>query len=145
MIREAVRDYLAATDAQVLALLTGGLYPTNAEPVTRVSTSDTPAAFDGFRRLRPVGLWTESNIVPLGPTRDSASAFLQLYVWQERGRDVIDAVLLRTYRALTAARVTVTLGWLYELRWVGDGSARDALLNDAELGWSRWQAILKRT
>jgi hypothetical protein len=142
MLRVALRSRLASSSA-LAGILTGGIYPvTDADP-NYLSRDTYPAAFDAWGDLLPVALVRDSGSFNIGPYgARGASQVVDILLWQQRGRDSIDAALRDIRRTLEpAAQVTTANLWVYQLRFAGDGpSVRDMGLNDAEHGWQRWQA-----
>lgn len=75
----------------------------------------------------------------------AATQTFRLILWQYSGRDVIDGALKRAFELLQGITFSSGSLWVYQLQWAGDGpNLKDGALNDAELGWSRWQAVLLR-
>lgn len=143
MIREPVRAYLAA-DAALMATLVGGLYPEATGATAgqgELTREGTPAAFDEFGDVKVAGLVVEDATIPFGPPHGTQALF-RVLVYQRRGRDGIDAANRRVFALLNRRRLDVGYGFIYEIRFAGFGpQARDQALRDAELGWSRWQAV----
>lgn len=138
MLREPVRDYLVG-DPTLVGLLTGGIYPDTGRQ-SLLSRELMPSAFDSFGDLLPVALVVDDSVVP--SVGRGGQALCRVLVWQQRGRDKIDAVNLRVYALLHTERLTTATGEIYQFRYAGFGpQARDQGLRDAELGWSRWQAV----
>jgi hypothetical protein len=130
-------------DGPLLALLPGGLYPDPAltpADQTELTRLGTPAAFDDFGAVKVSALVVEDATGARVDHRDGADTYLRLFVWQQVGRDQIEAVQARTFALLRQARPLID-GHYCNFRFAGFGPAttRDQSLGDAQLGWSRWQ------
>lgn len=139
MLREPLRDYLQG-DATLLGLLTGGVYPDPTTQQSVLSAEGMPGAFDNFGDVLPVALVLDDSVIP--DVGRGAQVLGRVLVWQQRGRDKIDAVNLRVYALLHNYRLVTAMGIIYQVRFAGFGpQVRDQGLRDAEHGWSRWQAV----
>lgn len=141
-LRAGVRAFLAA-DGALMALLPGGLYPdpTLTPPdQTELTRQGMPGAFDEFGAVKVSALVVADSTVPRQDNRESGDTFLRLFIWQQVGRDQIEAVQARSYALLRAARPLID-GRYCNFRFAGfaPSTARDQSLGDAQLGWSRWQ------
>jgi hypothetical protein len=141
-LRAGVRAFLAA-DGALMALLPGGLYPdpTLTPPdQTELTRQGMPGAFDEFGAVKVAALVVEDATGARTDHRDGADTYLRLFVWQQVGRDQIEAVQARVYVLLRQARPLID-GHYCNFRFAGFGPAttRDQSLGDAQLGWSRWQ------
>lgn len=139
MLREPLRDVLNA-DATLAGLLPGGVYPDPATQQSVLSKEGMPSAFDDFGNVRPVALVLDDSVIP--SVGKAGQVLARVLVWQQTGRDKIDAVNLRVYALLHNQRIVTATGVIYQLRFAGFGpQVRDQGLRDAEQGWSRWQAV----
>lgn len=141
--RAAVRAYLAA-DTALMALLPGGLYPDPGlapGDQTELTRLGTPAAFDDFGALKVTALVVEDATGARGDHPDGADTYLRVFIWQDGGRDRIEAVQARLYALLRGAHILAD-GRYLNLRFAGHSPStlRDPALGEAQLGWSRWQA-----
>lgn len=144
MLRVALRSRLAASSA-LAGILAGGIYPLAESDPDYLARETYPAAFDAWGDLLPTALVRDGGAFGIGPHgARGASQVVDILLWQQRGRDSIDAALIEIRRLLEpAALVTTANLWVYQLRYAGDGpSVRDQGLNDAEHGWQRWQAAI---
>lgn len=143
MLRVALRNRLNSSSALV-GILAGGIYPladTDPDYLAK-DVAQYAAAFDQWGELLPTALVRDGGSFGIGPYGSrGASAVVEILLWQQRGRDAIDAALREIRRLLEpAALVTTADLWVYQLRHAGDGpSVRDQALGDAEHGWQRWQ------
>lgn len=139
-ISQKLRD-----EGSLLASLAGGIWPTTDQQASAMTREDFPLAFDDQGLIKPTMLIQDDGSFSL-PTHDRlAMVTFRLILWQYSGRDVIDGACKRVFDLLQGQTVTTSSFWIYELQWAGDGpNLKDGALNDAELGWSRWQAVLLR-
>jgi hypothetical protein len=128
---------LLSSDSALAALLPGGMY--NSDDAEEISRAETPAAFDANGELLPCALLRMETTAPMGPYPDSARTFFVVFVYQQRGRDVIDAAMSRMFAVLHDA--TISGGWV--IRYADDlhDLSDPALL--ANFGRSRYAAIRK--
>lgn len=139
MLREPLRDYLLA-DATLAALLPGGVYPDPQGQQSVLSLEGMRAAFDEYENVKPVALVLDDSVLP--SVGAAGQVLARVLVWQQTGRDKIDAVNLRVYALLHRQRLVTATGVIYQLWFAGFGpQVRDQGLGDAEQGWSRWQAV----
>lgn len=141
MLRVALRNRLYSSSA-LRGILSGGIYPLADTDPDYLSKETYPDAFDDYKQLRPTALVRDGGSFGAGPYGSrGAQRVVDILIWQQRGRDSIDAALKEIRRLLEpAALVTTADLWVYQLRFAGDGaSVRDPALGDAEHGWQRWQ------
>lgn len=144
MLRTQVAALLKA-DGVMLAALSGGIYPTVDTEASYMAREVYPAAFDVNKQVRPCLLVQDEGSFPFGGGDRTLSATFRLICWQQGGRDKIEAGLRRAYTLLNGARVNTGVDWVYRFEFAGDGpNLRDQGLRDAEMAWSRWQAIMVR-
>ena len=144
MLRLEVAGLLRG-DGVMLAALPGGIYPETDQQASVLSQQAYPEAFNAIDEVLPTLLVQDDGMFPLPITRGTVSDTFRLLVWQQRGRDAIDGALARAFALLNGARVNAGAAWVYEIQFAGEGpNIRDQALGDAELGWSRWQAVVLR-
>lgn len=141
-LRVGVRALLH-DDVTLLALLPGGIYPDPAltpADQTELTRLVTPAAFDSFGAVLVSALVVEDATGARSDARDGADTFIRVFIWQQVGREQIEAVQARVYTLLRQARPLID-GHYCNVRFAGFGPAttRDPSLGEAQLGWSRWQ------
>ncbi len=105
----------------LVALLPGGIYPSDEFPATEIERSKTPQAFDSARELLPCGLVIDGGTLKDGPPvlRDAARTVVEFIVWQRDGRDIIDAALSLARRGLVGERVPLAEGSMVGFRFGG--------------------------
>lgn len=141
MLRSAIATRLAA-DSSLQVLLSGGIFPTGDEQASSMSKEDFPSAFDDKGEIRPCCLVQDDGSFSLPNLEQGVNATFRIFVWQQRGRETIDAALARFRFVLAPLTLQVGALYVYQLQWAGDGpNLRDQALDDAEIGWSRWQAV----
>jgi hypothetical protein len=94
-------------DAQLAAILTGGLY--DGLTVTDISRQATPLAYDAYQELKPCGLLKMETQAPTGPHPDGSRLFVVLWLYQQHGSAAIDAARARAYHVLH--RQTLAGAW----------------------------------
>lgn len=145
-LRVAVATLLLADTATLVPLLPGGIYPTSASGVGDVEKIErkgpTEAAFLATGDIQPCAIVAEEAATPFGPHPTSFMGFIRVYLYQQRGRDVIDAAQVIVTQLVVAQR-RVLVGERYRtLRFAGYGpsGAKDSALRGASVGWVRFQA-----
>lgn len=142
MLRAAVAALLRG-DGVMRATLPGGIWPEDGDDPSALSAKHYPAAFDAIGNVLPTALVRDDGAFPFGGGDRTASVVFRLLVWQQTGRAAIDAALARADFLLTGATVNVGAPTVYRIEYAGAGpDGRDPALADAEIGWSRWQAIV---
>lgn len=143
MLRKEIAALLRS-NAALVGALPGGIYPLADTDADYLSRDTYPAAFDDFGEVLPTALVRDSGGFPQGPApARGSSQVVDILLWQQRGRDAIDAAS-RVLRVLVTGGMVAPSGlYVYQLRYAGDGpSVRDPGLDDAEHGWQRWQAVV---
>ncbi len=143
-IRYEARQVLVADalGTGIAALLPGGIYPTattGAGDVTAL-TRDIEAAFDEAGDLLPCAMITDEGAVGFGPYPTSQMGFVRVWLFQQFGRDVIEAAQVKVVQLLSGKRLIVD-GRYRTLRFAGFGPSgiTDKALRDAPVGWVRFQ------
>jgi hypothetical protein len=137
----AFRNRLNSSSA-LRGILAGGIYPLTDDAPDELSKANYPDAFDSWGELLPTALVRDSTATPQGPYgARGASQVIDVLLWQQRGRDKIDAALKEIRRLLEPATALTTADlWVYRIRYAGDiNVGQDSALGDAEHGWQRWQ------
>lgn len=119
--RDDVKAVLEA-DATLISLLTGGFYAGGT-----INRQDTPAAFDGNSEILPCLLVNAGNTTPAGPFEHSAREFVDVYLYQRSGYDVIDQAIERVYVLLHRQKVGSS-GWIM-LHFDDNRDQRDTALS----------------
>jgi hypothetical protein len=141
MLRSSIASRLRA-DTSLQALLPGGIFPNGDEQASSMSKEDFPTAFDDKGEIIPCCLVQDDGSFSVPNLSQGVSATFRIFVWQQRGRETIDAALVRFRFVLKPLTLQVGSLYVYELQWAGDGpNLRDQALDDAEFGWSRWQSV----
>lgn len=144
MLRVPIAQLLHG-DVTMLASLAGGIWPQEDEQASAMTREDYPTAFDSQGLIKPTALVQDDGSFSL-PTHDRVlTETFRIILWQYSGRDVIDGALKRIFELLQGVHLQADTLWVYQLQWAGNGpNLKDGALNDAELGWSRWQAVVLR-
>jgi len=109
-------------DATLSAILTGGVYTEEqigVEGFRRGDSSPTAAAFDADGFLLPCAAISERGVNPVGTVRSPRDQFVavsqvvEVYLYQNRGHDLIDAAKVRIFELLEGRIV----GQSYEVMW----------------------------
>lgn len=126
MARDTEIAAYLSSDAALVAILTGGIYADSViggtDGFSRDAASPTVGAFDVAQFLKPSLMVTEGPKVPFGDIRDlegkkaSASQRIQLYFYQDRGRDRIDLANSRAYLLMQGH----LFDGAYRAEWIGD-------------------------
>ncbi len=104
-------------DAQLAAILTGGLYDGTVVP--DISRQATPAAYDGYSELKPCAILKPETQAPAGPHPDGSRLFVTLWFYQQSGSAAIDAGRVRAYQLLHRSTLAGSDG-LWDVRHVND-------------------------
>lgn len=113
--REAEVVTLLSADATLTAILAGGVYgfaASGLEGIRRGGDSPTNAAFDSNGYLKPCVLVRQRDNVPDGIVSDdeepldSTVQVVELYFYQDRGYDAIDAAIVRARVVLRKAQAS---------------------------------------
>lgn len=103
--RDDVRAVLEA-DATLIGLLTGGFHSGGT-----INRQDTPGAFDANSEILPCLLVNARPTTPAGPFKHSAREFVDVYLYQRSGYDVIDQAIEQVYTLLHRQKVGSS-GWI---------------------------------
>lgn len=143
MLRVEVRNFLYADDT-LRGVLAGGIYPLADSDPDYMGEKAYPAAFNEHGEILPVALVRDGGSFPHGPSgARGAMAIVDILLWQQAGRDAIDAALKQMRVLLDNARVSTQGLWVYRIAYAGDGpSVQDPAIADAEHGWQRWQVAV---
>lgn len=126
-------------DAALMALLPGGLY--NGLQVDDISRQATPAAYNDWGELKPVGLLKPESQTPTGPYPDSARLFVTLWLYQQAGSAEIDAARERAYRVLHRT----TLAGMWEIVHANDVLGAEVQGLELPVIMSRFVAAVNRS
>lgn len=130
---------------ELAAILQGGVWPDGDNDASKLSKASYPAAFSAIGEVLPVALVQDGGMFALPTTARTVSDTFEVIVWQQRGRESIDAALARIFATLQGATLNAGTSWVYQIQFAGEGpNVRDQALADAEQGRSRWQAVVLR-
>ena len=104
-------------DAQLTAILTGGLY--DGTEVSDISRQATPAAYDDYSELKPCAIVKPETQAPAGPHPHGSRLFVTLWFYQQSGSAAIDAGRVRAYHLLHRATLAGSDG-LWDVRHATD-------------------------
>ena len=105
------------SDAQLSAILTGGLY--DGAEVADISRQATPAAYDDNCELKPCAILKPETQAPAGPHPDSSRLFVTVWFYQQSGSAAIDAGRVRAYQLLHRTTLAGSDG-LWDVQHVND-------------------------
>ena len=139
-LRAALKTLLEA-DATLVATMTGGLHDS-----TEISRSGTPSAYDDRGDLKPCGVLRVGTMTPMDPFDTAERQFFSLYWYQKPGDYTsIDAMRCRAKTLLHTKRVTISPGFVYEIRHADDfGDSWDDVLG-CPMSYSRYSVIQLRS
>lgn len=126
-------------DAALAALLPGGLY--DGLQVDDISRQATPAAYNDWGELKPVGLLKPESQAPTGPHPDAARLFVTLWLYQQAGSAEIDAARERAYRVLHRT----TLAGMWEIVHANDVLGAEVQGLELPVIMSRFVATVNRS
>ena len=117
-----IRAHLRATlegDATLTGILTGGIYDASELPQDGLTVSAVPGAFDSLDRVLPCAVIRFREMSETAISGHSRRRFAEIYVYQHRGMDLVDAALARC-RALLHPHKQFTTdgGQVYYTTWV---------------------------
>ena len=104
-------------DAQLTAILTGGLY--DGTEVSDISRQATPAAYDDYSEMKPCAIVKPETQAPAGPHPDGSRLFVTIWFYQQSGSAAIDAGRVRAYHLLHRATLAGSDG-LWDVRHATD-------------------------
>lgn len=125
MSRESQFAAVMLADDTLMAILTGGVYTSEAldvEGIHRGDDSPTAGAFDAMGYLKPTALIRQRDLIPLGSVRNVSDKFsavrqaVEIYFYQYRGYDQIDLAKDRVYQLFEGERLVDS----YPLTWVSE-------------------------
>jgi hypothetical protein len=125
-------------DAQLMAILTGGLYDGIA--VTDISRQATPDAYDAYQELKPCAILKPESQAPTGPHPDSARLFVTLWLYQQGNATAIEAARERAYQVLHRQ----TLAGMWEVRHANDVLGAEMQALGVPMIMSRFVATVNR-
>lgn len=144
MLRLPVADLLRNNNA-IVDRLSGGIWPTDGNQSSAMSKINIPDAFDSQGLILPTAMVQEDGSFSLPTTDRTVNETFRIIVWQAQGRDVIGTILQEIFNLLQGLHMQFGNLWVVEFQFAGDGpNLQDQALDDAEFGWSRWQAIVTR-
>jgi len=136
----AVLDTLQ-NDAQLAAILTGGLY--SGLEMSDITRQSAPAAFDEFAEMRPCGLLKVETVTPWGPHPDTAREYLVLWLYAQRDVAAINTARERAYRLLHRQQLSTAAG-IFDVRHADDVVAIEVAALDVPAIASRFVATVNR-
>jgi hypothetical protein len=127
---EEIADLMRA-DSILSAFLSGGIYTdqgVGVEGIRRGEGAPTENAFDDQGRLLPCALVHQRGLIPEGGVWDleekvaGTSQVVEIYFYQFRGHDLIDAAKERAYFVLIGQRLprSYPIMWDYETSHIPD-------------------------
>jgi hypothetical protein len=112
-------------DPTMVSLAPGGIYTDEEiglEGIHRGADSNTDAAFDEKGRLKTCIVVRQTAVTPFNNVRSQKDKMVatvqrvEVYFYQHRGQDEVDAAKLRAYEVLEGERLIGT----YTLTWLGE-------------------------
>ena len=125
-------------DAQLMSILTGGLY--DGLDVQDISRQAAPDAYDEWGEMRPAGILKPESQAPTGPYPDSSRLFITLWLYQQAGSGAIDAARERAYQVLHRK----TLAGMWDVRHANDVLGAEVQGLDLPTIMSRYVATVNR-
>ena len=138
-LRSAINSKLTG-DTPFMASIPGGLYDS-----TEISRTGTPTAYDSRGDLKCCCVLRMGTASGRPPFDDAADEYIYLYFYQKPGSCTsIDAAMSAAYTGLHCAALTISPGWVCELRWGNDlGDSWDDALG-CPMNYSRYKATTVR-
>jgi hypothetical protein len=134
-LRAVLRTTLEG-DSAFASPLTGGIYDESELPEEGLNPSQTPGAFDlTTGEIKPCAIIHWRDFQPYGPHFEEGSerGYVEIYVYQQTGVDVIETAAKRAVALLNRARMTAAD---YGLCWL-NMVHRSRILRAQELGGAR--------
>lgn len=136
-MRQEIRNYLAA-DAELAAILTGGIYAT-----IEVSRQDTPDAFDEYEELLPAALVKLETTTSAQRRISAEQTFLVLYFYANT-YEAIEAAAARSFGLLNEQRVSVAGRKIWTIEHVEDRAGLTDPVMNCPMVYSRYRIVSQR-